>query len=205
MTMAFDLFTAARSDLLPQVNVIAQSYFTVDTASSDIAATWYTKNPNCLIIAAKDGVVHGYADFLPLTDDALESIKDRRLKEEDIGSDHILAPEHIRNCRGIYFAGIAVKNRKSVLAARCAAALLGGAAHMLENVYDDAPLEHLLANPTTFSGNKLTRRMGLDPISFQKLTISGMDLYMSSLDDARKRDIYALHRKYETLISSVSW
>src|SRR5690606_5867854 len=106
MIMAFDLFTAERSDLLPQVNAIAQSYFTVDTASSDTAATWYAKNPYCLIIAAKDGIVHGYADFLPLTDEALRAIKERELKEENIGPEHILPPQQIGQCRGIYFAGI---------------------------------------------------------------------------------------------------
>lgn len=205
MIMAFDLFTAERSDLLPQVNAIAQSYFTVDTASSDTATTWYAKNPSCLIIAAKDGIVHGYADFLPLTDEALRAIKERELKEENIGPEHILPPQQIDQCRGIYFAGIAVKRYKSVLGARCTAALLGGATHMLEKIYARSPLEFLLANPTTFSGNKLTRRMGLGPVSFHKRTMSGMDLYLSSLDGARKQDLYSLHRKYKPLINSVSW
>jgi hypothetical protein len=205
MPMAFDLYTAKRADLLPQVNAIAQGYFTLDTATSDIAATWYKKNPYVLIVAAKDDIVYGYADFLPLTDNALTLIKERRLKEEEIGPEHILAPAELDQCRAVYFAGIAVRDRKTVLGMRCAAALIAGMAHMLEHVYRSAPLEFFLANPTTFSGNRLTLRMGLEPVSHQKKTTSGMDLYMLPYTPQEKIHLQALYNAYGSLIDRIPW
>lgn len=203
--MGFNLFTAARHDLTPQVAAIAQSYFTIDTASSETAYGWYAKNPDTLIMAVTDGIVHGYADFLPLTADAQKLIENRELREENITADHILPPDAARRATAIYFAGIAIRDRKSTFGARCAAALLGGWGHMLATKYDRDALKYIYANPTTFSGNRLTRRMGLGPVSFNKKTTEGMDLYMLSLDGKTHTPVDALYPRYKDLIDFIEW
>jgi hypothetical protein len=203
--MGFDLYTARRDDLIPQVNDIARSYFSLDTATPQTAGTWYQKNPSCLIIAVNNGNVYGYADFLPLTADAQRLIEERRLKEEDIGPDHILSFDQLSECRAVYFAGIAVRNRKTLLAARCTAALVAGCVHMLGAIYNKEKLDVFYTNPTTFSGNRLTRRMGLSPVSFATKNLAGMDLYMMPLQQGQQdkmRDLYNLYKPY---ITSMEW
>ena len=149
--------------------------------------------------------MHGYADFLPLTPDAQKAIEERMLKEEDIGPEHILTPDQISRCRAVYFSGIAIRDRKTLLGARCAAALLAGVGHMMEHVYKNAPLEFFYANPTTFSGNRLTKRMGLGPVSFQRKTMEGMDLYMLPMDTEKDARGHALYTRYQHLITSMAW
>lgn len=203
--MGFHLHSAVRHDLLPQVDTIARSYFTIDTASPELAGMWYRKNPSCLIIATIDDVVHGYADFLPLTSEAKQLIEERRLKEEEIGPNHILEPEAMPFCRAVYFAGIAVRDRKSLLAMRCAAALVAGCAYMIEHVYSKQYLEFFYTNPTTYTGNRLVRRLGLQPISAHKKTTSGMDLYMAAMNDAMHHEMNDLSTRYGRFISSMEW
>lgn len=203
--MAFDLYTARRHDLLGGVKEIAESYFSVDTATPETAFAWYEKNPDALIVAVNKGRVFGYADFLPLTIEAQTLIERYELKEEDIVPDHILAPNEIHKCNAVYFAGIAVRGRGTSLAARCAAALVAGFADMLQHSYKKSPLKILYANPTTFWGNKLSRRLGFVPVDFRKTKMGGMDLYMSPLQNNRSTALDALHERYKIFIDKTEW
>jgi len=203
--MGFQLHTAIRTDLLPQVDSIAQSYFTLDTATPQTANAWYQKNPSCLIIASLGDVVHGYADFLPLTSEAKQLIEENRLKEEDIGPQHILHPDAMKHCRAVYFAGIAVRDRKSFLGVRCAAALIAGCAQMIETLYNHDKLEFFYTNPTTYTGNRLVRRIGLEPAQHERRNINGMDLYRMKMDDAAHQKLQGLHQRYKPFIASMDF
>ncbi len=205
MVMAFDLLTASSTTLVPQVDAIACTYFSIDTATPETAHAWYDKNPDVLIMAAKNNVVHGYADFLPLTSAALDLMLERNLMEEDIGPEHILAPEHLHLCRAVYFAGIAVRDKGSVSGSRCTAALVAGVAHRMTHTYRDIPLEYFLANPTTFSGNRLGKRMGLESVSFSKKTMRGMDLYMLTINPASRRTMQELYDRYRAHVGNIDW
>lgn len=203
--MSFALHNAQRTDLFPELAKIATHYFSLDTASPETALGWYTKNPYCLISASHEGRAWGYADFLPLTPKAQRLIEERILKEEDITPDHILAPEEIRQCRALYFAGMAVRDHHNVGNARCVAALLSGIFHMLENIYAEAPLEFLFANPTTYTGNRLIMRLGFTPISYRKIKMGGMDLYMLVLTEERRAYFKNLQQRYARFVSSMDW
>ncbi len=201
--MGFDLKIGNNEALYPQLGDIARRYFSVDTATPDTAYQWYRHNPWAIITATIGDTVHGFADFLPLTSEAIELLETGRLKEEDITPAHILPPESMHYCRALYFSGIAIRDKGSFLGARCAAALIAGHVYLLEHVYGDIALERIYSNPTTYSGNRLTRRMGFEPVRSRKTSINGMDLYTLPLDDVRKHKLHDMYEFYKPLINSV--
>ena len=104
-----------------------------------------------------------------------------------------------------FLAGMAVRDHHNVGNARCVAALLSGIFHMLENIYAEAPLEFLFANPTTYTGNRLIMRLGFTPISYRKIKMGGMDLYMLVLTEERRAYFKNLQQRYARFVSSMDW
>lgn len=198
--MRFQLYNATHTELFPQVEAIATSYFTIDTASPETALGWYRKNPHCLVMATNDQGVQGYIDFIPLTPWAQQAIEERELEEQDITADHVLDMASIHQCRAIYFSGIAIRSTHSLTGARCVGALLSGAFGVIERVFSAAKLDVIYTNPTTFSGNRLARHIGFSPISYRKIKMGGMDLYMLAVDGERQHIISDLARRYDHLI-----
>jgi hypothetical protein len=203
--MGYELHNANRADLFMDIAELAQSSFSIDTATPETVLGWYQKNPSCLVVATRNDSVTGYADFLPLTPKAQELIEERRLKEENITADDILSLSEIKKCRAIYFAGIVTGDRQSIGGARCAAAMIAGAIHVMLHLYKDAPLEFIYANPTTFAGNRMATHLGFGPISYQKKKIDGMDLYMLVLSDVNRKHLQDMYGQYQPLIKSMSW
>lgn len=201
--MGFDLCIGKNEALFPQLGEIAKRYFSIDTATPDTAYEWYRHNPYAIITATIGDTVHGFADFLPLTSEAVDLLETRRLKEEDITPEHILPPETMRYCRALYFSGIAIRDTGNFLGARCAAALIAGHAHMLETVYKDSALKCIYSNPTTYSGNRLTRRMGFKPVSTHRKNMGGMDLYILPLDTTQRQMLNDTYNRYSPLINSI--
>lgn len=195
--MGFNIAIGKDESLFPQMGVIAKRYFSVDTASSETAYDWYRHNPWAVITATINGTVHGFSDFLPLTSEAIELLETGRLIEEDIRPEHILPPESMHYCRAIYFSGIAIRDKGTFLGARCAGALVAAAGHLLTSIYGNAKLERIYTNPTTYSGNRLVRRMGFTPVKLRKRNVNGMDLYELPFDDEQRKklaDLYALYQ-----------
>jgi hypothetical protein len=203
--MGYALYNASREDLFPQVEEIATSYFTMDTATPETALGWYRKNPHTIVIAVNAKGVQGYIDFVPLTDAAKEAIEHRDLDEEDITADCILDMTNIHTCRAIYFAGMAVRKCPSIGGARCVGALLVGALHVIHTVFATAPLEVIYANPTTFTGNRIARHVGFTPISYRKIKMGGMDLYMLPMDATQKQRMHDFQTRYAPLVKSMNW
>lgn len=201
--MGFDIAIGNNKDLYPQMGDIARRYFSLDTASPEDAYEWYAHNPWSVMTASIDGVVHGFIDFLPMSSEAIEMMETGRLIEEDITPEHILMPEAMQHCKALYFAGIAVREKGSVLGSRCAAALLAGVAHLLEHVYGNSALQRIYNNPTTFSGNQLIRHLGFEPLRTHKRNVNGMDLYMMNFNENSKEMLNELYDKYKPLIKSI--
>lgn len=203
--MGFDLDIGRDEAIYDTLGTIARRYFTIDTAPPDTAYTWYRKNPYCVITARINGVVHGYADFLPLTSEARQLLETGRLQEDDITPDHLLDAEALPYCKAVYFSGIAIRDKGTVLGARCAAALVAGSCRMIQTIYRQSPLEFIYANPTTFAGNRLARRTGFEPVVREKRMIGGMDLYKIAVDDAYRANMEHIYAQYSPLIASVGW
>lgn len=195
--MGFDIAIQRDKDLYPQIAQIADRYFSVDTASSETAFEWYYHNPWIVMTAMMDQTMCGFFDFLPLTSEAITLIETGQLIEENINPTHILPPESMRYARALYFSGIAVRDKGSLLGARCAAALIAGFIHLLEKMYGNSPyLKCIYSNPTTYSGNRIVRHLGFTPVRSHKKNVNGMDLYVLPFNETEKQKLHLIYEKY---------
>lgn len=194
--MGFKIAIGKDQNVFPQLGDIAKRYFSVDTATPDTAYTWYRHNPWAVVTASIGTTIHGFADFLPLSSEAVKLMEDGDLIEEDITSDHILPPEAMRYCRSLYFSGIAIRDKGTFLGARCATALVIAAARLMEQVYGETALERIYTNPTTYAGNRLGRRMGFEPVRSRKTNMNRMDLYVLPYDSAHKKKLQDMYTRY---------
>lgn len=202
----FDLITNPSKDHIDQAWDFSDSYFTIDTAERALVDTWYHKNAENMIYALCDNKVVGFFNVIPLTEECGKLFESNDIKEEEIGAEHILACDVTKYAQYLYVAAIAVKDRHSIKSHQCVAALMGGLCNRITTLYDLAYLKKMFANPTTFDGNRLIKKLGLEPIQSVKRSIrAGNDIYTLTFNQSAFDNLNNIENRYQRFINALSW
>lgn len=209
MMAIFDLVTNPPPEVAQQysdaTDAIAAQYFTVDTASADEANEWSRFNRHMVTYALYRGEVLGFFNVIPLTEECGKLFERQAIKEEDLTVEHILPRESLRYAQYAYIAAIAVKDTRNFVSRQCVAALLSGMADLLLNGYKPEYFRRILANPTTFQGNKIVRRLGLKPLNPFKKPLAENDVYAADINEETRLRLDALSTKYTRFTGKNPW
>ncbi len=202
----FRLLSDPEKIYIDQAWIFNDQYFSVDTAERRLVDTWYRKNAKNIIYALRDEEVTGFFTVIPLTSECTQQFEQSAIKEEDIHSDDILDPESMRYAQSIYIAAIAVKNRHSFLGKQCVAALMYGLCNRIKELYDPEFLKKIYVNPTTFDGNRFSKKLGLEPVRPAKKSLrAGNDIYALELSLKTYDALTAIEARYKQFINSEEW
>ena len=201
----FDMITWADEKYRQQAYDINNQYFTIDTAEPDDVYDWVNHNRLMVTYALHNDVVQGFFNVMPLTAEAGELFERNEIKEEDITTDLILGPEVMHYAEYLYFPAIAVRDYQTYCAKQCTAALMSTLAHLLLHVYDPNRLKKIFVNPTTFQGNRMIRKLGLEPLKHYKKLLTGNDIYLAAFNDQTVGKLQALEQRYQRFIEYNSW
>lgn len=183
---------------------IADQYFTVDTASADVVGEWVRFNRHMVTYALKGEQVTGFFNMLPLTQECGELFARQAIKEEDLRVEDILPHEALKHAQYAYIAAIAVSDTRSYLNRQCAAALVSCLSDLLLHGYGPA-LKRVYANPTTFNGNRMVRKLGLRPLDAQKRSLKENDIYAVDMNDAARKGLQNLSGRYARFVGANPW
>lgn len=204
--VSFRLITNPEKKYIDQAWIFNDEYFTVDTAERRLVDTWYQKNGKNMIYALSDEEVFGFFNVIPLTEECSKQFENNAIREEEIHADDILGPESMKFAQSIYIAGIAVKNRQTLKGKQCVAALMSGLCNRIRTLYDPAYLKKIYVNPTTFDGNRFTRKLGLEPVRpAKKFLRAGNDIYALELSSKTFDMFRGIEGRYERFVSENSW
>lgn len=201
----FDMITWADEKYRAQAYEINNQYFTVDTAEPDDVYDWVNYNRLMVTYALNNDRVEGFFNVMPLTTEAGQLLEREGLKEEDITIDHILEPDMLKYAEYLYFPAIAVRDFNSYKARQCTAALMSALAYLLLNIYEPTRLKKIFVNPTTFQGNRMIRKLGLEPIKHYKKVLSGNDIYQAVFNDTTTDKLQKLQQRYSKFVGYNSW
>ena len=204
MTMAvFDLMTDPERQYIDQAWVFNDEYFTVDTAERALVDTWYEKNARNMIYALLGEEVIGFFNIIPLTEECTRKFENNAVREEEIYAEDILDPASMAYAQSLYVAGIAVKNRHTLIGKQCVAALMYGLCNRLRVLYDPSFLKKIYVNPTTFDGNRFSRKPGLEPIRAAKRSLrAGNDIYGIGLSPKTFASLREMEKRYERFVGN---
>ena len=200
----FDMVTNAPWDIIKQGSDINDHYFTVDTADREIIHQWLHHNRRIATYAIYNGVVPGFFNAMPMTTECGELFERHAIKEEDLRIDHLLPHEALPHAQYSYIGAIAVKDTESYLGRQCTAALVGCMADLFLNGYTKS-LRKIFANPTTFQGNKIVRRLGLKPLTGFKKGLTGNDIYVAEMNEETLDVLRNLSQRYGRFIGRNDW
>lgn len=201
----FDMITNPPKYLMPQADAISNRYFTVDTASMDVVDEWVEFNPYIVTYAMYEGRVAGFFNVMPLTMESGDKFMRHEMVEEDLRTQDMLMHEALPFAKYAYVAAIAIESTDSYLNRQCAAALVGAMADLLLYGYNREHFRMLFANPTTFQGNKLVRRLGLKPLQNYKKSLKSNDIYASTMDEETRTSLENLSNRYARFIGTNPW
>ncbi len=207
MMAVFDFITAPTKEQFEEAVAINEQYFTIDTVSIPQLREWIAHNPYMDTYAMLDGRVHGFFNVFPIGDKCGELFGRQEMKEEDLTVEHILTDEYRHLARYAYLAAIAVSDRESYVSKQCVTAMLSVIASHLLYGYDEGRLKCVFANPTTFAGNHLVRKLGLHPLyKGRKPLKAGNDIYVLEMDNPETRaGLRALERRYARFVGTNPW
>jgi hypothetical protein len=201
----FDMIANPPKELIPQGEVINNSYFTIDTADLSIVNTWLDYNPYILTHALLDGTVHGFFNIIPISTETAELFDRQALKEEDLNTSHMLMHEALPHAKYAYLAAIAVKDYHSYLSHQCVAAMMSAIASLFLRGYSPLKLQRLYANPTTFKGNMMVRKLGLKPSVAIKKPLKGNDIYTLDFTPEIFAHLEMLEKRYARFVGKNDW
>jgi len=201
----FDLLLEAPKHIMESGDEIHNAYFTIDTADLITFYEWYAFNPHIVTYAVHDNETVGYYNIYPLTEACGQLFDQQAIKEEDIKVSHLLPIEATRHAQYAYLASIAIKNRKDYLNRQCAAALVSSMAEQLIYMYDLTKLKRVFANPTTFNGNMLVRKLGFKPVVSHKKPLKGNDIYALDITPETVEKLQGLAQRYARFINTRPW
>lgn len=201
----FDILVQAPKNIMDAGDDIHHRYFTIDTADLITFYQWYEHNPFIVTYAVRDNTTIGYYNIIPLTTDCGELFAQQAIKEEDMTVEHILAPEAIQHAQYAYLGSIAIADRSNFVHHQCVAAMLGAIAAQLCATYDLTKLKRIYANPTTFNGNKLVRKLGMTPVVSFKKPLKGNDIYALDITPETIAGLKHFADKYRRFINSDPW
>jgi hypothetical protein len=201
----FKLMTCAPPEVRVQTDVMDRYYYTIDTATVEDNNAWVDFNRYMNTYALIGDELIGYFNLMPIKQETAPLIQRQDLKEEDITIDHILRPDSMHHAQYLYLPAITVKDFKSFRSRQAVAALLSGMASYMLNMYDVRKLKAIYANPTTFQGNLLIKKMGFKPLHGVKKPLSGLDIYYTAPSESIVKELRALEKRYAHLVSENPW
>ena len=201
----FDMITWADEKYRQQAYDINNQYFTIDTAEPEDVYDWVNHNRLMVTYALHNDTVQGFFNVMPLTQEAGRLFERNEIKEEDITTEHILAPDVMHYAEYLYFPAIAVRNYESYAARQCTAALMSALAYLLLHTYNPHRLQKIFVNPTTFQGNRMIRKLGLEPLGHYKKALTGNDIYLGAFNEHTIEKLEKLEKRYARFIGYNSW
>lgn len=207
--MKFDMVTNPPPEiagrLSDETDAISDSYFTIDTASADVVGEWVKFNRHMVTYALHDGNVLGFFNIMPLTLECGALFERQAIKEEDLRVSDILPYEALPHAQYAYLAAIAVKNTRNYFSRQCVAAMMATVADHLLNGYGPG-FKKLFANPTTFNGNHMVRKLGLRPVqTINKGLVKENDIYVTEMNDQSRANLAAMSRRYARFVGDNPW
>ena len=201
----FDMITWAEERHRQQSYEINNQYFTVDTAEPDEVYDWVNHNRLMVTYAICNDQVQGFFNVMPLTQEAGKLFERNAIKEDEITTAHILAPDVMHHAQYLYFPAIACREYQHYTSRQCAAALMSAFASHILNVYDPKCLKKIFANPTTFQGSRMIRKLGLLPVGGFKRPLTGNDLYYADFNETLFERLHDLEKRYVRFIGRNCW
>lgn len=201
----FDMITWADERYRRQAYEINNQYFTVDTAPPNEVYDWVNHNRMIVTYALHNDQVQGFFNLMPLTSEAGALFEKNQIQEDDITIDHILPPEFMYRAEYFYFPAIAVRNYNTYHAHQCAAALFAALATHIKAIYDPAMVKRIYANPTTYRGNVIVRKLGLKPLVSHKKPLKGNDIYYADIDETFFEKMNYFEDHYGRFIGENCW
>ena len=201
----FDMITNPSRELTLQAAQIHEQHFTIDTAPMPVVWEWLAHNPYTDTYALCDGKVVGFFNVLPLTTECGALFEQQAIREEDLSIEHILPHEALQHAQYTYIAAIAVKDTGNYQQRQCVAAMISCLADLLLHGYSPKNLRTIFANPTTFSGNKMVRKLGLQPLVAQKKALKENDIYTADMNAATRAGLEKLSRRYARFVGDNPW
>lgn len=206
MARNFEMIPFYSDNHWQQADDISDMYFTVDTAHPADVRSWAMHNRMLMTYAIHEGKVLGFTNLMPLTREAGLLFERNAIREEELTPEHILAPDVMHYAEYFYLPGIAVSNYQSYKAHQCAAALMSVLAYALLNFYDRKRLKKIFVNPTTFQGNRMTRKLGLQRLAaHNNRMLTGSDLYYATFDKELFQNLERIEQRYRRFVRSNWW
>ncbi len=201
----YDMITWAPEHHRAQAYEINNQYFSVDTAEPEDVYDWVNHNRLMVTYALCDDTVKGFINLMPLTREAGELFEQNKIKEEDITIDHILSPDVMHYAEYLYFPAIAVSDYRTYKARQCTAALLSALCSQILTMYDPARLKKIFVNPTTFQGNRMTQKLGFEPLTGFKKPLTGNDIYVANFNEKLFERLRAVEQRYARFVGHNCW
>jgi hypothetical protein len=143
---------------LNPVNKIAKLYYGKNYSNIRIAKKWYEKNKYTLsVLADENNEIVGYFDILPFNEEYTERFISGELEEKDIKPEFILCESEMKNCKTIYFAGIAVAQNCNEIIRIFGGPLIYAAISFIELFFDLEQDVKIIALPVTECGKRLLK------------------------------------------------
>lgn len=201
----FNFLVRAPEEIRSQGDDIHTSYFTIDTADLLTFYEWYHFNPLIVTFACDKNEVVGYYNIYPITTECGQLFDEQAIKEEDLTTDHLLPAESMHHAQYAYIASIAIKDRQSYRSRQCAAAIIAVMADNLLNGFDLKNLKRIYANPTTFNGNTMVRKLGLKPVISHNKPLKGNDIYALDITPESIERLRYFADRYRRFILKNPW
>ncbi len=201
----FDIIVRAPQEIRDSGDAIHNNYFTIDTADLITFYEWYDFNPLIVTYACDKNEVVGYFNVIPITTECGELFDRQAIKEEDLTINHLLPPEAMKHAQYVYIASIAIKDRHIYRSRQCAAALVAAIADNLLNGYSMKKLKRIYANPTTFNGNHMVRKLGLKPVVSINKPLKGNDIYALDVTPETIEGLKYFSKRYARFINQNCW
>lgn len=202
----FDMMTDAPWEIVFKGDAISERYFTVDTAEMALVHQWLTHNLTINTYVLHEGEVIGFFNLIPLTSEAGELFDRQELREDDLHVGHILSAEERPFAEYAYLAAVAISDTDtSYLRRQAVAATLATLSDHILDAYKPGYLKRIYANPTTFSGNHMVRKMGLCPVDSVKKSLKENDIYVAEMDDTMRAHLKEVSTRYSRFVGENPW
>ena len=205
MMAVFDMITNAPPEIIEQKDAISAKHFTIDTADVFTVHDWIDFNPYIVTNAVINGECFGFFNILPITDECAALFDEERLKEEDLSTEHMLPPEALKHAKHAYLAAIAIKDTNTYIHRQCVAALMSTMCDHFLNGYNIEIFKRIYANPTTFNGNQMVRKLGLKPVADYKTPLKANDIYAINMTPETIEGMKYISKRYSHFVGENAW
>ncbi len=202
----FDLYTNLDKELRKQTDVMDRFYYSIDTADIPTINSWIDFNGYTNSYALSGTEVIGYYNLMPIKESTALAFFKGMLKEEDLTTKHMFSAQEMHRAEYFYIPAITVKDYKSYRSRMAVAALLSGLSSHLLNMFDLSKVKSIYANPTTFQGNVMIRKLGFEPLYRNKKPLgAGNDIYTFEFTSEAIERLRTIEKRYARFVGKNPW